>query len=168
MSSRPTRSGSVGRGLAFDAFAPGARWESGGRHVAQSDVDTFAALTGDRNPVHVDAEFAARTPFRTRIAHGLLIESLVSGLAWELGVFDGTIVALREVSMRFEAPVVPGDTIRLELEVLERDPAPGPRRGWVRFATRVRNQRAELVLDGQWLTIVQRGPGRAAGPDNPA
>lgn len=147
---------------------PGARWDSGERHVTQADVDTFAALTGDRNPVHVDAAFAARTPFRTRIAHGLLIESLVSGLAWELGVFDGTIVALREVSMRFEAPVLPGDTIRLELEVLEREPSPGPRRGWVRFVTRVRNQRAELVLDGQWLTIVQRASTRDARPEGPA
>lgn len=168
MSSRPARAGSGGRGLTFDAFEPGARWDSAPRLVTQADVDTFAALTGDRNPVHVDAEYAARTPFRTRIAHGLLVESLVSGLAWDLGVFEGTIVALREVSMRFEAPVVPGDSIRLELLVLERDPAPGPRRGWVRFATRVRSQRDELVLDGEWLTIVQRTPKRGTPRESSA
>ena len=160
MSTRPPRAELPRRGLTFEAFEPALVWTSSERLVAQSDVDAFAHLTGDRNPIHIDAEFAARTPFRRRIAHGLLVESLISGLAWELGIFDGTIVALREVSMRFEAPVVPGDSIRLELEVLERDPAPGPRRGWVRFATRARNQRAELVLEGQWLTIVQRASTR--------
>ncbi len=148
------------RGLAFEAFEPGLSWTSAGRLVTQADVDAFAALTGDQNPVHVDAAFAARTPFRTRIAHGLLVQSLASGLAWQLGLFDGTIVALREVAMRFDAPVLPGDTLRLVLGVLERDPVPGARRGWVRFSTRVLNQRDEQVLDGQWLTIVQR-----ASPD---
>jgi len=151
------------RGLTFEAFEPGRSWTSAGRLVAQDDIDAFAALTGDRNPVHVDAAFAARTPFRTRIAHGLLVQSLASGLAWQLGLFDGTIVALREVAMRFDSPVLPGDTLRLVLGVLEREPEPGPRRGWVRFSTRVLNQRDEQVLDGQWLTIVQR-----AGPDRTA
>jgi acyl dehydratase len=144
------------RGRHFEAFEPGATWTSPDRLVTQADIDAFAGLTGDHNPVHVDAGFAARTPFRSRIAHGLLVESLLSGLAWRLGIFDGTIVALQEVSMRFEAPVRPGDSIRLELEVLERDPHPGPRRGWVRFATRARNQRAELALDGVWLTLISR------------
>ncbi len=163
MSTRPPRDGSSGRGLTFEAFEPGAVWTSAERSVSQADIDAFALLSGDRNPIHIDAAFAARTPFRTRIAQGLLVESLISGLAWDLGVFEGTIVALREVSMRFEAPVLPGDSVRLELAVLERDPAPGLRRGWVRFATRGRNQRAELVLDGQWLTIVQRAAARASG-----
>ena len=146
------------RGLHFEDFVPGRTWTSAARLVTQDDIDRFAALTGDHNPVHVDAAFAARTPFRTRIAHGLLVESLVSGLAWQLGIFRGTIVALREVSMRFEAPVVPGDAIQLELEVLGQDPAPGPKRGAVRLATRVRNPRGDLVLDGVWSTIIQRQP----------
>ncbi len=152
------------RGLHFEAFEPGAVWTTATRLVSQADVNAFAELTGDHNPIHVDEAFAARSPFRKRIAHGLLVESVLSGLAWELGIFDGTIVALREVSMRFEAPVVPGDSLQVELEVLERDPAPGPRRGWVRIATRARNQRAELVLDGQWVTLVARARRAAAAP----
>ncbi len=156
MSPDPADAASQPRGLPFEALEPGSTWTSGTRTVSQADIDVFAELTWDRNPIHIDPLFAARTPFRTRIAHGLLVESILSGLAWELGIFRGTIVALREVSMRFEAPVVASDTLLVELEVLERDPAPGPRRGWVRWATRARNQRGELVLDGQWLTIVSR------------
>lgn len=156
MSPDPAAADSEPRGLPFESFEPGSTWTSAARTVTQADIDAFAELTWDRNPIHIDPVFAARTPFRTRIAHGLLVESILSGLAWELGIFRGTIVALREVSMRFDAPVVPTDTLHVELEVLERDPAPGPRRGWVRWATRARNQRGELVLDGQWLTIVSR------------
>ncbi len=155
------------RGLYFEEFVAGRIWTSLERLVAQDDVDRFAALTGDENPVHIDAAFAARTPFRKRIAHGLLIESLVSGLAWQLGIFHGTIVALREVSMRFEAPVAPGDTIRLELEVLDRDAVPGPRRGGVRLATRVQNQGGEVVLDGVWSTIVLRQPPTMRATETP-
>ncbi|MBL8863400.1 MAG: MaoC family dehydratase N-terminal domain-containing protein [Planctomycetes bacterium] len=145
-----------GSGLTFEAFEPGRAWLSPERLVTQSDIDAFAALTGDTNPVHVDATFAARSLFRMRIAHGLLVESLASGLAWQLGIFERTIVALREVTIRFESPVVPGDSIRLELSVLEREPTPGPRRGTVRLRTCVRNQRGELVLDGEWQALVQR------------
>jgi len=145
-------------GLHFEDFLVGQTWTTRERLITQDDVDRFAALTGDENPVHIDAAFAARTPFRKRIAHGLLVESLASGLAWQLGIFRDTIVALREVSMRFEAPVVPGDILRLELEVLDRDATPGPRRGGVRLATRVRNQDGQLVLDGAWSTIVLRQP----------
>jgi len=148
----------LGPGLYFEDFFVGRTWTSSERLVGQDDIDQFAALTGDANPVHIDAAFAARTPFRKRIAHGLLVESLISGLAWQLGIFRGTIVALREVTMRFDAPVAPGDSIRLELEVLERDESPGPRRGAVRLATRVRNQGGVVVLDGAWSTIVLRRP----------
>ena len=148
-------------GLTFEEFDPGRSWTSPPRRVTQDDVDRFAALTGDTNPVHVDAAFAARTPFRTRIAHGLLVESLASGLGWQLGVFDGTIVALSEVTMRFVAPVVPGDDLRLELGVVERDAQPGPRRGPVVLRTRVENQRGDLVLDGTWRAVVQRAAAAA-------
>ena len=58
--------------------------------------------------------------------------------------------------MRFEAPVRPGDTIRLELSVLTKEPDPGPRRGQVRWRTRVQNQKDETVIDGEWLTLLHR------------
>src|SRR5438128_1201764 len=88
-------------GLWFEDFEPGRIFRSNARTVEQGDVEVFATLTGDRNPVHVDAAFAARTPFRGRIAHGLLVESIASGLAWELGIFRETIVALSKVEIEF-------------------------------------------------------------------
>lgn len=143
-------------GLSFDDLAPGDRFVSAPRTFTQADVDAFAALSGDENPVHVDAEFARRTAFRGRIAHGLLVQSVASGLAWRTGLFRDTIVALAEMSMRFEAPVRPGDTIRVELSVISKEPDPGPRRGQVRWRTRVYNQADVTVIDGEWLTLVLR------------
>jgi len=140
----------------FDELSVGDSFQSSARQLSQADIEAFAHLSGDHNPVHVDEHFARATAFRGRIAHGLLVESLASGLAWQTGLFQGTIVALSEIRMRFEAAVRPGDTIRLELSVLEKEASPGPRRGQVRWRTLVRNQHDATVIDGEWLTLLHR------------
>ncbi|MBK7641828.1 MAG: dehydratase [Planctomycetes bacterium] len=144
------------RGLWFDEFEPGQSFRSATRTCTQAEVDAFATLTGDHNPIHTDAAFAARTPFRGRIAHGLLIESLASGLAWDMGIFRETIVALSKIEMEFVAPLRPPSEMSMVLRVLERDPTPGPKRGWVSFSTEVENSSGEVVLRGKWLVVMQR------------
>src|SRR5688500_20390209 len=119
-------------GKTFDELSVGDAFESPARVVLASDIEAFAQISGDRNPVHLDEAFARGTLFRGRIAHGLLVQSLASGLAWQTGVVQGTIVALAEMTMRCEAAVRPGGTIRGELSVLAKAPAPGPPRGQFR------------------------------------
>src|SRR5688572_7997886 len=113
--SRPMESRAQSPGKTFDDLSLGDTFVSPTRTLDQGHVVSFAELSGDSNPVHLDEAFARGTLFRGRIAHGLLVQSIASGLAWQTGVFRGTIVALAEMSMRFEAPVRPGDTIRVEL-----------------------------------------------------
>jgi 3-hydroxybutyryl-CoA dehydratase len=149
------------RSRTFEDFEVGARIDSPARVVLQADVDAFASLSGDRNPVHVDEAFAARTPFRGRIAHGMLVQSIASGLMWDTGAFAGTVVAVQETRATFLAPVRPGDEVRIEIGVLEREAEPGPRRGWVRLRVAVKNQRDELVVDSEWKLVVAR---RKANP----
>lgn len=164
-SARPTDA--PRRGRLFDEFEVGQRFASGGRTVTEADIAAFAGISGDFNPLHVDQEFAAATPFRGRIAHGLLVQSIASGLAWQTGIFDGTIAALKEMVIRFQSPVVPGDTVRLELQVAGKEAEPSPRRGWVRFTAQVQNQRGEAVIEGEWLTVILRradGGRRGAAP----
>lgn len=146
------------RGLWFEEFEPGHSFRSAERACTQADVDEFARLTGDRNPIHLDAAFAARTPFRGRIAHGLLVEALASGMAWELGIFRETIVALSRIEIEFVAPVRPPVSLRMILRVLEREPEPGPKRGWVSFSTEVQTAAGEAVLHGRWFVVLQRRP----------
>lgn len=91
------------------------------REVTQEDVDLYARVSGDDNPIHVDAEFAAATPFGTRIAHGLLTLSLVVPLMRQMfrvtGAGMGINYGLNRV--RFPAPVPVGSRIRARGQVTE-------------------------------------------------
>jgi acyl dehydratase len=144
------------RGLTFDEFEEGARYLSQGRTVTEADVVTFAGLAGDFNPLHTDAEFSKSTPFGERIAHGMLVVAMATGMANWTGVFEGTTLALMEQVIRYKGPVKFGDTVHLELEVLEKKTTSKPDRGVVRFASRVRNQRDEVVVDGEWTLLMKR------------
>lgn len=148
---------SKARGLTFDEFEIGAKYISQGRTVTEADVVTFAGLSGDFNPLHIDAEFGKTTPFGQRIAHGMLVVAMATGMAQWTGVFEGTTIALMEQVIRYKGAVKFGDTIHLELEVLEMKETSKPDRGVVRFAARVRNQQGEVVVDAEWVTLMKRG-----------
>ena len=79
-------------------------------------VAQFAALVGDRNPVHLDADYAARTPFGYPIVHGMFVASLISGILGERLPGPGSIYLGQ--SLRFEAPVFVGDTVTASVEVI--------------------------------------------------
>ena len=117
--------------------------------VEERDVQLFAAVSRDHNPVHLDAAFAAQTMFKERIAHGMFSGALISAaIACELPG-PGTIYLGQQ--MRFTRPVKLGDTLTVELEVLELLP-----KGRVRIATRVFNQNAEQVVDGEAEVLAPR------------
>ena len=117
--------------------------------VEERDIQLFAAMSGDHNPVHLDAEFAAASMFKERIAHGMFSGALISAaVACELPG-PGTIYLGQ--SMRFTAPVKLGDTLTVRLEVLEKLP-----KGRVKLATRVFNQNDEQVVDGEAEVLAPR------------
>jgi acyl dehydratase len=150
--------------LAFEDCRLGASYSSPARLVTQDEIAQFAALTGDHNPVHIDPEFARRTPFRGCIAHGMFVQSLAAGMMWQSGLFEGTVVAVQGVSGRFVSPVRPGDTIEARIVVHALDPEPAPRRGWVEWSVVVRNQRGEDCYESHWrLLMHRRRPGEPSG-----
>lgn len=119
------------------------------RQVTDREIQLFAALSGDRNPVHLDDAFAAKTLFRERIAHGMITGALISAaVACELPG-PGTIYLGQQMS--FVKPVKPGDTLTVRLEILEKLP-----KFKVRIATRVFNQADELVVDGEAEILAPR------------
>jgi acyl dehydratase len=144
------------RGLTFDEFEIDARFTSPGRTVTEADVVAFAGLSGDFNPLHTDAEFGKTTPFGERVAHGMLVVAMATGMANWTGIFEGTTLALMEQLIRYKGAVRFGDTVRLELQVLEKKATSKPDRGVVRFAARVCNQRDEAVIDGEWTLLMKR------------
>jgi acyl dehydratase len=122
--------------------------------VTDSHIMLFAGLSGDFNPLHVDIEFAKRTLFRTRIAHGLLVMSMMSG---SLGMsFAGTAIALTDFKARFIKPVKPGDTIRPIAEVTKLMDEPKYNGGKVTLKITVTNQENDIVAEGETTLLVTK------------
>ena len=144
------------RGLTFDEFEIGDTYKSQARTITESDVVAFAGLSGDFNPLHTDAEFGKKTPFGERIAHGMLIVSIATGMANWTGIFEGTTIALMEQVIRYKSAVKFGDTVHLELEVLEKNPTSKPDRGVVKFAARMITHQDELAVDGEWTLLMKQ------------
>jgi len=118
--------------------------------IEQSDIDAFASVTGDRNPVHVDEEFAKTTRFGKRIAHGMLIASLISAVLANKLPGEGSVYLGQ--TLQFVAPVFPGDEITARVTVKEiREDKP-----IVKLETVCMNQRGEVVIRGE-ATVLKRG-----------
>ena len=121
--------------------------------VDSSDVVGFAEVTGDRNPIHLSEHFAAKTPFGTRIAHGLYTASLISAV---LGTrLPGPGAVYISQTLNFRAPVKIGDTVEVKVTVAEL--IPGKSRARLACACSVGG---ETVLDGEaWVKVPSRNSG---------
>jgi acyl dehydratase len=143
-------------GLYFEEFQPGDEVTSAGRTITEADVVNFAALSGDWNLIHTDAEYSKEHMFGQRVAHGLLILSIATGLAVRLGFLEGTTLAFRSISdWQMRRPVLIGDTIHLHLAVEETKPMPRLGGGLVTFRIEVINQKDEVVQKGTWEMLVK-------------
>lgn len=139
----------------FEQLEVGARFRSRGRTITETDIVSFAALSGDHHPVHTDAEWAAASEFGERIAHGMLLLSYSVGLV----PFDPEwVLALRGFErVAFKRPVKIGDTIRVEgvlADKRELDAATG----MAEFDWRIVNQRDAAVALARARVIWRRRP----------
>lgn len=107
--------------LFFDDFNIGDEMISPRRTITEADLVQFTGLSGDFNPLHIDEEFAKQTPYKTRIAHGLLSVSVVTGLQSLMGNVNGSTLGLLEMNWRFKKGVIPGDTIHAKFVVKEKE-----------------------------------------------
>jgi 3-hydroxybutyryl-CoA dehydratase len=120
------------------------------KRVHDKDIRIFAEVTEDKNPLHLDNEFASKTIFKRRIAHGILSAGLISAVIGNILPGNGTIYLSQ--TLNFLAPVYIGDQITAKVEVLEvlRE---GKR---LRLKTQVINQNGTVVVDGEALVIPPR------------
>ncbi|MEN8243036.1 MAG: MaoC/PaaZ C-terminal domain-containing protein [Chloroflexota bacterium] len=148
------------RGLWFEEFEIGLKVVSAGRTITETDVVTFAGLSGDYNQIHTDDEFTQSTNFGQRVAHGLLGLSVASGLVAQTGALEGTVIAFREISeWKFSNPIFFNDTIHVELTVKEKKHIPRLGGGNVKIMLNVINQRDEIVMKGFWTALILSKPG---------
>jgi len=134
------------RNLYFEELSVGMS-ETLSKTVSSSDVIGFAELTGDRNPLHLSQHFAAKTPFGGRIAHGLYTASLISAL---LGTrLPGPGAVYLSQTLKFLAPVRIGDTVDVEVKVIELMPEKHRAR-----LSSICSVKGEVVLEGEALVKV--------------
>jgi 3-hydroxybutyryl-CoA dehydratase len=132
-------------GKYFEDLEIGEKYTSSGRTITETDIVRFAGLSGDYNPLHTDKEFARKSMFGQRIAHGALTFSVMTGLWDQLGIIRETVVAFYGVDkMRFIQPVHIGDTIHTKIEVVKKKDR--GKDGLVHILNRVFNQENEEIM----------------------
>jgi 3-hydroxybutyryl-CoA dehydratase len=142
----------------FHSLVEGERFTTPGRTITEADLVSFAALTGDRHPQHCDAEWAERSPFGGRVAHGMLLLSYAVGLM----PFDPErVVALRRVSDAvFKSPAYIGDTVHAEGRIDALEPV-DDEHGLVGTALRVVKQQGKLAARARMEVLWRAGRGAA-------
>lgn len=116
-------------------------------HITDETVRGFADIVGDHNPVHLDDAYAAQTPFGQRIAHGMLVGSLISAALANDLPGPGTIYLSQD--LKFKKPVFIGDTVTVTVTVTDYRAS----RRMATLQTVVTNQDATVVIEGQALVI---------------
>ena len=129
------------------------------RTVTETDNVLFCSLTANTQPLHLDEEFAAKTPFGRRIVNGIFTLGLAVGLTVS-DLTEGTIVAnLSYEKVTHPKPVFHGDTLSVETEVLETRPSKSkPTQGIVRLRHIGTNQRGEVVVDLERTVLFLKRP----------
>ncbi len=143
------------RGKYFEEFEAGLEIQTAARTITETDIVNFAGLSGDFNFIHTNAEAAKSTPFGQRVAHGMLVASIATGLAVQQGFIDGTTLAFRELSWKFTKPVFIGDTVVVRILVTETKAMGKLGGGLVTFEARVINQHDDVVHKGEWKMLIK-------------
>lgn len=145
-------------GRYFEEMEIGTQVITAGRTITETDIVTFAGLSGDYNQIHTDAHYAATHDFGQRVAHGLLVQSISSGLAVQTRFMERTVLAFREIETKFTQAVFIGDTIHVEIEVKEKKALPRLGGGSVIMKVSTKNQNGKVVQRGVWTMLIQSKP----------
>lgn len=147
--------------LRYEDIKLGTEFESAAHTVTSADIAAFAEVTRDHHPLHLDAAYARSRGFPAVIAHGLFGLSLMEGLKSELKLYEETSVAsLGWDEVRFKAPILAGDRLRVRFRFVEKRPTRNPERGIVIEALDLINQRDEVAILARHASLIlTRYPG---------
>ena len=143
----------------YEDIGVGEEYESPARTITEADIVNFSAISGDWSPVHTDEEYCKRTPYKTRIAHGLLGLAAVEGLKQRIPAFaDVRYMASLYWNYKFTSPILIGDTIRIRVKIASKRETKKPDRGIVVEYVTMLNQRGEVVQEGEHgLMVLRKG-----------
>jgi acyl dehydratase len=149
--------------MTFDEFHSGDRFTTGRRTITEHDIMQFVGLVGLTEPLFLDLEYIRNESlYRERIAPGSLTFGMAEGLTVQTGIIHGTGMAFAGLDrMRLLGPVRVGDTIQVEIEVLDSKPIPARGGGIVRYRHWVKNQHDETIMEYDVARLI-----RGAAQDN--
>ena len=147
--------GAAQTNLFFEDIELETQFETATHIVTPADIAVFADVTRDHHPLHGDADYSRSQGFPAVIAHGLFGLSLMEGLKSELKLYQETSVAsLGWDAVRFKAPVLAGDALRVRFRFVEKRPTRNPARGIVIEALDLINQRDEIVTQARHTSLI--------------
>lgn len=147
------------KGMYFEDFVIGEEHISPARTITEADIQQFAGLSGDYNPLHTDEIFVQEnTPFAHRIGHGALTFAVGTGLAFRQGLTSDTAIAFLGTELAFKNPVYAGDTIHLVNKCIEKRETSKPERGIIIMQGDMVNQRGETVMVQKNTVMIMRRP----------
>lgn len=149
------------RDLYFEDIVEGYRFETGARTITEADIVNFAGVSGDFHKLHMDAEYAEKhTPHGRRIAHGMLVISITTGLMVRsdfMRAIETSTLGVKEIRCAFKKPVFIGDTIRVRAEIIGRSESKAGNRGTIQMRREVLNQNDDVVIELSWFaTLLKR------------
>jgi len=145
-------------GYYFEEVATGQKFITRGRTITEADIVQFAALTGDYNPMHTDAEYMKAHQMGERIAHGMLTLSYAVGLMYQLGFMERTVVAFRGLEMKFSLPVFIGDTMHTEITIGEKKEMRRLNSGVITAEVKIINQDGKTIQSGTMELLLAMKP----------
>lgn len=146
------------RGKYFEEFEVGQVLVTTGRTITEADIVNFAGISGDFNQMHVDAQYAAAGEFGQRVAHGLLIVAIATGLIVQTGLMEGTVLAFRELEWKFSLPALIGDTVHARIEILETKALSRLGGGSITAKVSVLNQHDKIIQKGTMGLLMRSQP----------
>src|SRR5947207_9095389 len=149
----------IGQGVLFDDYEIGATYKTLGRTVSETDIVTFVNLGGFTEPLFMDMEDVKKeSVFGRRAAPGVMTFAFSEGLVMQTGLIHGVGMAWLGGEVKVTAPVLEGDTIRVEVEIVDKRETKKPDRGIVTYKHRVLNQRDETVMELTLQRMIKRKP----------
>jgi acyl dehydratase len=150
----------IGQGVLFDDYTIGATYTTLARTISETDIVNFVNLGGFTEPLFMDMEYVAKESiFGRRAAPGAMTFALSEGLCMQTGLIHGTGMAWLGGEIKVTAPVLQGDTIHVEIEIVGKRETKKPDRGIVSYKHRVLNQRGETVMELTLQRMIKRKSG---------
>jgi acyl dehydratase len=147
----------IGHGLYFDDYKVGTTYRTLARTVSETDIVNFVNLGGFTEPLFMDMEYVKKqSVFGRRAAPGAMTFAFSEGLVMQTGLVHGTGMAWLGAEVKVTAPVLEGDTIRVEIEIVDKRETKKPDRGIVTYRHRVLNQRNETVMELTLQRMIKR------------